>query len=510
MQRHVRPSKNVAVTTSLILNFEHFDRNFFFVWPSSKRIPRLPSHLLWGRLLIYQHFVIVVLSPSLISDGIAVLCQICQSNSSGPGRNFSSPCQAPKKHSSMPANQPADQEPSRSSQTIDCNSPMSTILYIHTYYNNKQHTEEKNWNLPGAPRPNRNWSPRIKRGDKNPWNYRQTLIWRLQVLASHCYLYVNHLETHTLEKEAFSLICFVNHHDSLVDRKSSSVTESMTESTKFPAMRMGLLWSHCQPPQVAAFRPLHFLTGPSENLWLNAAAEKKWKTKRITFHLSSTNFVQGTRSRSLALYLSLSLPLKKKILVKLKTTTHSTREFRQPIFLKSLMARRLPARWKLIRFSRLKRRILQTNFSLISIICSQGPLRGLRVKKQNDSTGAVLAIARRISTRTHYSSSSSVFAACNHGNILMNTWSLVRLSLLFPKLLSSWSRFSLSQFMFFCACMCAVWYKKFGKRNEKKSAKVCKLLHTTRDTRKKFKFILQIMQKQRKIIRKHTSLPANW
>jgi hypothetical protein len=31
----------------------------------------------------------------------------------------------------------------------------------------------------------------------------------------------------------------------------------------------------------------------------------------------------------------------------------------------------------------------------------------------------------------------------------MNTWSLVRLSLLFPKLLSSWSRFSLSQFMFF-------------------------------------------------------------
>jgi hypothetical protein len=79
------------------------------------------------------------------------------------------------------------------------------------------------------------------------------------------------------------------------------------------------------------------------------------------------------------------------------------------------------------------------------------------VKKQNDSTGAVLAIARRILTRTHYSSSSSsVFAACNHGNILMNTWSLVRLSLLFPKLLSSWSRFSLSQFMFFCVYVCSV------------------------------------------------------
>ena len=139
----------------------------------------------------------------------------------------------------------------------------------------------------------------------------------------------------------------------------------------------------------------------------------------LSIFLQQTLFKARALARSLSI--SLSLPLKKKILVKLKTTTHSTREFRQPIFLKSLMARRLPARWKLIRFSRLKRRILQTNFSLISIICSQGPLRGLRVKKQNDSTGAVLAIARRISTRTHYSSSSSVFAACNHGNILMNT-----------------------------------------------------------------------------------------
>lgn len=174
----------------------------------------------------------------------------------------------------------------------------------------------------------------------------------------------------------------------------------------------------------------------------------------LSIFLQQTLFKARALARSLSISLSLYL-WKKKILVKLKTTTHSTREFRQPIFLKSLMARRLPARWKLIRFSRLKRRILQTNFSLISIICSQGPLRGLRVKKQNDSTGAVLAIARRISTRTHYSSS-SVFAACNHGNILMNTWSLVRLSLLFPKLLSSWSRFSLSQFMFFCVYVCSV------------------------------------------------------
>lgn len=257
-----------------------------------------------------------------------------------------------------------------------------------------------------------------------------------------------------------------------------------------------------------------FSTSPFPNrpIWksLTQCCSREEMEDQENYFPSFFNKLCSRHALSLARSLSLSLfTSEKKILVKLKTTTHSTREFRQPIFLKSLMARRLPARWKLIRFSRLKRRILQTNFSLISIICSQGPLRGLRVKKQNDSTGAVLAIARRISTRTHYSSS-SVFAACNHGNILMNTWSLVRLSLLFPKLLSSWSRFSLSQFMFFCACMCAVWYKKFGKRNEKKSAKVCKLLHTTRDTRKKFKFILQIMQKQRKIIRKHTSLPANW